>query len=121
MSERRGGIIELKVGADLYECKGNFTANLGEPKNESIIGSSGVTGFKSTPQPAVIEGKVTDRGALSIQQLIRIKDATVHLKLATGKVIVLSHAWYAADGNITTDEGEIEVRFESAVGEEISA
>lgn len=121
MSNRRGGIIELKVGSELFECKGNFTANLGEPKNEAIIGSSGVTGYKSTPQPAFIEGMVTDRGALSIQALMRITDATVHLKLATGKVIVLSHAWQAADGNITTDEGEIEVRFESAVGEEITA
>ena len=121
MANRRGGIIELKVGADLYECKGNFTANLGEPQNEAIIGSSGVTGYKSTPQAAFIEGVVTDRGALSIQQLVRITSATVHLKLATGKVIVLSEAWYAGDGNITTDEGEVTVRFESAIGEEISA
>jgi hypothetical protein len=121
MADRRGGIIELKVGAELYECKGNFSWNLGQPKNEAITGSSGVTGYKSTPQVAYIEGMVTDRGALSVQTLVQITDATVHLKLATGKVIVLSGAWYAADGKGTTDEGEIELRFESAVGEEISA
>lgn len=121
MANRRGGIIELKVGSDLYECKGNFSWNLGEPKNEAIVGSSGVTGYKSTPQPAYIEGMITDRGGLSVRTLARITSATVHLKLATGKVIVLSEAWYAADGKGTTDEGEIEVRFESAIGEEISA
>lgn len=121
MANRRGGIIELRVGEELFECKGNFTANLGEPVNEAIVGSSGVTGYKSTPQPAFIEGMLTDRGALSIQQLVRMTDVTVHLKLATGKVVVLSRAWYAGDGNITTDEGEVNVRFESAVGEEITA
>jgi len=121
VANRRGGIIELKVGADLYECKGNFSWNLGQPKNEAIIGSSGVTGYKSTPQVAYIEGMLTDRGALSVQTLTQITSATVHLKLATGKTIVLSEAWYAAEGKGTTDEGEIEVRFESAVGEELAA
>ncbi len=121
MSNRRGGIIELKVGSDLYECKGNFSWNLGQPKNEAIVGSSGVTGYKSTPQVAYIEGMLTDRGALSVQTLTQMIEVTVHLKLATGKVIILNQAWYAAEGKGTTDEGEIEVRFESAVGEEIAA
>lgn len=121
MAERRGGIIELKVGSDLYECKGNFTANLGAPKREGIVGSSGVTGYKETPQVAFIEGACTDRGGLSIQRLVNITDATVYLKLATGKLVTLSRAWYAGDGNITTDEGEVNIRFESAIGEETTA
>lgn len=121
MAERRGGIIQLTVGGVLYDCKGNFTANLGSDKNEMVIGSSGVTGFKSTPQPAFIEGLLTDRGGLSVQQLTQMTDVTVHLKLATGKVVVLPNAVYTGDGNITTDEGEINVRFDSEVGEEITA
>lgn len=118
---RRGGIIQLTVDGVLFDCKGDFTANLGEPLKEAIIGSSGVTGYKSTPQAAFIEGALTDRGGLSIQQLVQITDATVHLKLATGKVIALANAWYAGDGNITTDEGEVTVRFEAEVGEEVPA
>lgn len=119
--ERRGGVIQLTVDGELFDCKGNFTANLGVDKNESIIGSSGVTGFKSTPQPAFIEGMMTDRGGLSVKQLVSITNATVHLKLATGKVIVLTGAAYTGDGNITTDEGEVNIRFDSEIGEEITA
>jgi len=119
--QRRGGVIQLTVNGELYDCKGNFTYNLGADKNESIVGSSGVTGFKSTPQPAFIEGMLTDRGGLSVKQLVGITNATVHLKLATNKVIALTGAAYTGDGNGTTDEGEITVRFEAEIGEEIAA
>lgn len=121
MSTRRGGIIELKVAGELQECKGNFTYNLGAPQNESIIGSSGVTGYKSTPQAAFIEGMLTDSPSFSMSQLVGMTNVTVHLKLATGKVIVMSNAVYTGSGNGTTDEGELEVKFEAEFAEEITA
>jgi hypothetical protein len=121
MSERRGGIIQLTVDGELFDCKGSFTANLGGDLNEMIVGSSGVTGHTSKPQPAFIEGLLTDRGGLSVKRLIAITSATVHLKLATGKVFVLTEAVYTGDGNITTDEGEINVKFSSSSGEEVTA
>lgn len=120
MAAARGGIIRLTVDGILFECKGDFTANIGAPKREAIIGSDGVHGFKETPQVAYIEGKFTDRGGLSITALLAMTDQTVYMQLANGKSIVLSHAWYAADGNIGTGEGEIDARFEARAGEEIA-
>lgn len=118
---RRGGIIQLTVGGVLHECKGNFTYNLGAPKNESIIGSSGRTGHKATPQAAFIEGMLTDSPSFSFTDLVNAENVTVHLKLATGKVIIMSSATYCGDGNGSTDEGELTFRFEADFAEEILA
>lgn len=40
-------------------------------------------------------------------------NVTVTLELANGKIIVLSNAWFAGEGKVECEEGEITVRFES--------
>ncbi len=119
MSERKGGIIFVKIDGEIQDAKGNFTYNLGMPKREAIVGSDTVHGFKETPQVAFIEGEITDRQTLDLEKLLRTEDATITLELANGKVISLRNAWYAGDGTGNTDEGNIAVRFEGKSGEEI--
>lgn len=112
-SQRVGGIIQLAVGGERFDCKGNFTYNLGYPKREPVNGADATHGFKEVPQPAFIEGEVTDRGGLSIKKLVTMDGATATLKLANGKVISLRSVWYAGEGTGNTEEGNIGVRFES--------
>lgn len=119
MSERKGGIIFVKIDGEIQDAKGNFTYNLGKPKREAIVGSDQVHGFKETPQVAFIEGEITDRQTLDLERLVTTEDATVTLELANGKVISLRNAWYASEGTGNTDEGNIAVRFEGKSGEEI--
>lgn len=119
MSERKGGIIFVKVNGEIQDAKGNFTYNLGKPKREAIVGSDAVHGFKETPQVSFIEGEITDRSTLDLEALVTTEDATVTLELANGKVISLRNAWYAGEGTGNTDEGNIAVRFEGKSGEEI--
>jgi tail tube protein len=114
MSNRRGGTIQLQIDGVLYEAKGAFDYNLGIEKREAIIGAGSVHGFKETPQAAFIEGKITDRVTLDVKAMLRMTDATATLTLANGKTVVLPNAWYAGEGNVNTEEGEIDVRFESA-------
>jgi hypothetical protein len=71
------------------------------------------------PQPAFIEGEITDSAALSLSKLVTITDATVTLELANGKVIALRNAWYAGEGTGQSEEGNIAFRFEAADGEEV--
>jgi hypothetical protein len=118
---RRAGIIELKVNGVLYDAKGNFTYNLGRAKREAIIGADRVHGFKETPQVAFIEGEITDSSTFDLDKLTKVEDATITLSLNNGKVIQLRQAWYAADGNGQTEEGNLQVRFEGADAEEIRA
>ena len=116
---RRGGIIYLKIDGTLYDAKGNFTYNLGNPKNEAIIGADKVHGYKSSVQAPFIEGEITDRGDLNLRALQTVDGVTVTLELANGKVISLRDAWYAADGDGQTEEGNLQVRFEGLGAEEV--
>ena len=119
-SKRRvGGIIFVKVDGALLQAKGDFSYNIGEPKKEAVVGQDAVHGFKEEPQVAMIEGSITDNQELDLQALQSTVDATVTLELANGKLIVLREAFYASDGNVSTNEGEIEFRFEGISGEEV--
>lgn len=108
---RRGGAISLDINGTPQEAKGNFSYNLGGPKRDEIIGADGPHGFKESYQVAYIEGEITDRGDLNVAALINMVDVTVTLSLGNGKGIVLREAWYAADGTVQTDEGNIQVKF----------
>jgi hypothetical protein len=119
MSNRRAGIIEVKVNGILHDAKGNFTYNLGKPKREAIVGADSVHGFKETPQVAFVEGELTDASTFDLKTLVEQTDVTVTLNLNNGKVIEFRQAWYAADGNVQTEEGNIQVRFEAKDAEEI--
>ena len=122
MANRRvGGIIFVKVDGQLFNAKGAFDYNLGVLKREAVAGQDAIHGFKEVPQVPMIEGTITDDSDLNLQSLLETRDATVTIELANGKVIVLQEAWYAADGNVNTEEGEVEVRFEGISATEIKA
>ena len=115
------GIIEFKVNGVIENAKGSFKYNLGKLKSEMIVGADRVHGHKSMPQVPYIEGEITDRGALDVEAFVAINNATVTLSLANGKVIVLKEAVYASDGDIETEEANIQVRFEGMGAEEVRA
>ncbi|MDR9749847.1 phage tail tube protein [Pseudomonas sp. SZMC_28357] len=117
--KRVGGIISLKINGDMYFAKGDFTYNIGMPKKEGVVGSDRVHGYKETPQIPFIEGEITDRQEMSLEDLLNTTDATITLELANSKVIVLREAWYASEGTGNTGEGNIAVRFEGMSAEEV--
>ncbi|QJC78895.1 phage tail tube protein [Pseudomonas umsongensis] len=116
---RIGGIIALKLNGDMYFAKGNFTYNLGKPKKEGVVGSDRVHGYKEVPQVPFIEGEITDRNELNLEDLVTLDDATATLELANGKVIMLREAWYAGEGTGNTEEGNIALRLEGMSAEEV--
>lgn len=113
MSNRRAGLLEVKINGEIQDAKGNFTYNLGKPKRDTIVGADRVHGYMEKPQASFVEGELTDSGTMDVKALASIDDATVTLTLANGKVVVFRNAWYAADGNVQTEEGNIQIRFES--------
>lgn len=119
MGQRKGGIIQIQVDGVMFDAKGEFTHNLGGPKRKAIVGTSTVHGFTEEPQVPFIEGKITDRGNLDVKALINMTDATVTLTLANEKAVSLRQGWYAADGNVTSAEGEVEFRFEGIDADEV--
>lgn len=110
---RVGGIIRVNVDGREVRAKGGFTYNLGLPKRDAVIGTSEVHGYTEKPQPAFIEGAITDTADLDLKALMRATNATVILDLANGKTVVLRDAYYAAEGEGSTEEGEVKVKWES--------
>ena len=120
-NQRRGGTIQFKVNGVLEDAKGSFSYSLGGVKRTAIVGAGGITGYKEEPIPAYIEGQITDRVDFDLQALLNMDDETVTLQLANGKTISMAHAWYAAEGKVETEEGNVEVRFEAAKGIEVAS
>lgn len=112
MTQRRAGLIQVQINGVIYDAKGHYSYNLGLPKRTAIVGADRVHGFREEPQVAMIEGEITDRGNLDVAALVSTQDATVTLTLASGKMVTLHDAWFAGDGNVSTEEAQITVRFE---------
>ena len=103
----------------MRDAKGNFTYNLGAPKREALIGADLVIqGYKEMGQVPFVEGEITDQRDLILSDFLNLENTTITLELANGKVVTVRNAWYAADGNVQTEEGNIQVRFEGIEAEE---
>lgn len=118
---RRAGRIFFKADGVQYDAKGSYNYNLGADKREAMVGADGVHGYKAMPQVPFIEGEITDAKDLDLAAFINLDGVTITLELANGKSILLRDAWYAADGNVGTEDANIQVRFEGMSGEEIGA
>lgn len=117
---RRSGILYVKKLGKLLESKGNWTYNLGRPKRDAIVGTTNVHGYKEMPQAPYLEGTITDKGSLNLEKdILNVTNETLTLELANGKTVVFRNAWYAGEGDVTTEEAEIAVRFEALEAEEV--
>ena len=116
---RRAGKIFFTIDSVQYDAKGSFTYNLGKDKREAMVGHDKVHGYKVLPQVPYIEGEITDSRRLNLERLFELDGVTVTLELANGKAILLREAWYAGDGTVGTEEGNIQIKFEGISAEEI--
>jgi len=119
---RRGGIITLQTNGKVMDAVGDFTVNYGQPKREALVGADRVHGYKETPQVASISGAIRDDTDLDIiNDILNFTDGTVTLKLSNGKTAMVEDAFYALEGDMTTEEGQIPVKFEGRSGTEVPA
>ncbi len=117
----RAGKITLKTDGGVLDAKGSFTYNLGRDKLTAVVGADRVHGAYSQPQVPFIEGIITDGASVDLNAVLTARDITVTLDLDNGKTIVLRQAWFAGEGNVTTEQGEIAVRWEGISATEIGA
>lgn len=110
------GLIELYVGEQLVNAKGNFTYSLGGVTREGVAGADRTHGYTEKVAIPFLEGKLTDRIDFDVAALRALTDTTVQLK--RGKTIIFRNAWFAGDAEQTTEDGEISVRFEALSAEE---
>jgi len=119
MSQRVAGILSVKVNGELLQGRGEWSYNLGGPVREAVVGTDAIHGFKETLQVPMVEGEISDSPDLDLATLLKVKDATITLELANGKLIALRRAWYAGEGTASATEGSIPCRFEGKSAQEI--
>ena len=115
---RRAGRLQFYVGGELIDVKGDVTYSLGGVNRSAVVGADRVHGFQEELMVPYVEGKATDRGDFDVVGLRDLTDTTVQLVLASGKTIIFNNAWFAGEGDISAEEGEISIRFEALGAEE---
>lgn len=116
---RRAGTLTIQHNGQVMDAVGNFSYNLGQNIKTGLVGPDRVHGFKSLPQVPFIEGEIRDASDLDLESLVNLEDATLTLVLANGKKIMLTEAWYAAEGTGQTEEANIQYKFEGMDCQEI--
>ena len=120
MSKIIGGLAYIKADGVSIAAKGDFTYNTGQNKREMVAGIDGVHGVKEMIQVPFIEGATSDISDVDLERIKNIQDATVELQNNNGKTFVLRNAYYTSEGEHSTAEGEVGLRFEGLTGEVIN-
>jgi hypothetical protein len=111
---RLAGIAYLYVDGNGYPLVGDFSYGVASVKRETLPGMDRIHGFKETPIPGFIEGKVRDAGAFSVASVNAQTAVTVVAVLANGKTITLGAGWTVGEGEkVESEDGSFEVRWES--------
>lgn len=119
-NHRISGVAYIKVDGKQYAARGKWKTDILPTKREGIAGQDGVHGYKEMPKVPFIEGDVSYVEGILIKDLPKIKDATITLELANGKVHILRNAWWSGESPVDTEEGSFPVKFEGLSGSEIT-
>jgi hypothetical protein len=109
---RRGGVLSISANGTLLEVVGAWTFKPGIEVREAIPGPNGPVGYKGNRAAPSWEGRASYNPNLDIEALQNLDDATVVGVLPNGRVATLRNAWFAGEGDLTTEDGTFAVKFE---------
>lgn len=111
MGQKIGGVRRLTVDGEVLRVKGDWEGNLGRPNRTGVVGPDGVHGFMEEPQLPFLSGAISLTAAAVPEVIVALTDSTVVLEVSDG-AYVLRGAWFAGEGGINIQQGEMAVRFE---------
>ncbi len=114
------GTAFLKVDGDQYPLKGSFTVSPSAVERSGIAGQDYVHGYAEVPRVPFIEGDISSRPEISLEDLELVRNATVTAELINGKTYVLRNAWCRSAIELNTRDGQFRARFEGEACDEIS-
>src|SRR5215471_10025788 len=106
MAQRIAGIAWLKVDANMYPLRGNFTVSPSKYERAGIAGQDYVHGFSELPRVPYIEGDISLLPELSMEDIENITNATVTAELANGNVYALHEAFTRSALELNAREGQ---------------
>lgn len=113
---RVAGICYFKVDGEQLELKGSLECPVTDLQRETVMGLSGVAGYKETARTPFIKGAFIFTPGFPLDKLNTGTDLTITAELANGKVYTLSGAYLVGEPNAKGDDGEVELEFNGTKG-----
>jgi hypothetical protein len=120
MAQRFAGIAFLTVDGNQLALRGNFTVSPSAVERTMIAGQDGVHGYQELPRVPYIEGDISTVPGLSLESLEAETDSTVVAQLANNMQYTLSGATCKAGLEANTRDGQVRVRWEGLICDEIA-
>lgn len=110
------GTAYLSVDGVTYQVEGSLAYSPVEVERSTLIGQSGVQGFKEMPAPGIIKASIRDAGGLTVRDFNRMKNVTVVCELVNGKVVTGRNMWTIGALEVDTTEAKFEVEWNGVEG-----
>lgn len=113
---RVAGTCFFKVDGEQLELKGSLECPITDKTLETVMGLTGVAGYKETHRAPYIKGSFIFTPAFPLDKLNEGRDLTITAELANGKVYTLSGAYLIGEPAAKGDDGEVELEFNGTKG-----
>ncbi|TCK36727.1 tail tube protein [Paraburkholderia sp. BL8N3] len=106
------GTAQLTVDGVTYQLVGEAKYMPSTVKREALLGMDGFHGWKETPIAGSISMSVRDAGDLTVFDFNTMRNATVVLQLANGKVVCGRNMGSTESQEVDTEDAKFELKFE---------
>ncbi|WP_186252204.1 phage tail tube protein [Burkholderia gladioli] len=111
-SEVLAGIANAKINGQTYQLEGKAAYTPTRIERSSLTGQDGFHGFKEMPKVGRIKMSLRDRGDLSVSDFNAMRNETIQLELASGKIVTGRNMGQVGDLDVETEDGTFDVTFE---------
>lgn len=113
------GTAFLSVDGRSYQLVGEFSYNPSSVERETLMGMDGIHGTAEKPRPGEIKGKLRDYGDFPIAALNAMRNVTVTVQLANGKVIVGRNMWTVESLEVSGEDASVPVTWQGPTVQEL--
>lgn len=106
------GVAQVTVDGTTYQLEGGLKWSPSTVKRESMMGMDGFHGWKETPVPGSISMSLRDAGSLTVGDFTRIRNSTVVLTLANGKIVVGRNMGVVDAVEVDSEDAKFDIKFE---------
>lgn len=108
----RAGIASITINGSAYDVVSDLSYNCNTVKRDTLIGQSGVQGYKVMPFAPYIGATLRDNGDLTVANFNGMTNVSVVVQLANGKTVQGDGMWNTEADEVKTEEGTFAVKFE---------
>ncbi|WP_175829719.1 phage tail tube protein [Burkholderia cepacia] len=111
-SQLLAGITNAKIDGVTYQLEGKASYAVSRVKREALTGQDGFHGWKEMPVTGKIKMTLRDSGGLTVADFNAMRNSTVVLELANGKIVTGRNMGTTEPEEVDTEEGTFPVQFE---------